>query len=206
MSVSAGQLFLGWRCGATGRCCCLQVSFSCEARTPAYDGSQCSGFKFFSITPQQQLTLQLGQAPLPAGLEAAISQMSKGETAVFVVPASQLQAPAASSSAQQGARGQQTSSSQQQHQALIPQPPAKAVQVELRIQLHDLVQVREAHNGELLHPAAVQCMLQPATMTVTAAASAMQRALTIEWEERRGAQCLGACGVSLCSCLVTAGA
>ncbi|KAF6261061.1 hypothetical protein COO60DRAFT_1637104 [Scenedesmus sp. NREL 46B-D3] len=120
-----------------------EVSFSCEARTPAYDGSQCSGFKFFSITPQQQLTLQLGQAPLPAGLEAAISQMSKGETAVFVVPASQLQAPAASSSAQQGAQGQQTSSSQQQHQALIPQPPAKAVQVELRIQLHDLVQVRD---------------------------------------------------------------
>uniref|UniRef100_A0A383VCY1 peptidylprolyl isomerase n=1 Tax=Tetradesmus obliquus TaxID=3088 RepID=A0A383VCY1_TETOB len=120
-----------------------EVSFSCEARTPAYDGTQCSGFKFFSISPEQQLTVQLGQAPLPAGLEAAISQMSKGEKSVFILPADQLAAPAASSSTQQAGQGQQSSSSQQQQEALIPQPPAKAVQVELSIQLHNLVQVRD---------------------------------------------------------------
>lgn len=121
-----------------------EVSFSCEARTPAYDGTQCSGFKFFSISPEQQLTVQLGQAPLPAGLEAAISQMSKGEKSVFILPAGQLAAPAANSSTQQASQGQQSSSSsQQQQEALIPQPPAKAVQVELSIQLHDLVQVRD---------------------------------------------------------------
>ncbi|WIA33522.1 hypothetical protein OEZ86_006647 [Tetradesmus obliquus] len=120
-----------------------EVSFSCEARTPAYDGTQCSGFKFFSISPEQQLTVQLGQAPLPAGLEAAISQMSKGEKSVFIMPADQLAAPAASSSTQQAGQGQQSSSSQQQQEALIPRPPAKAVQVELSIQLHDLVQVRD---------------------------------------------------------------
>jgi hypothetical protein len=118
------------------------VSFSCEARTPAYDGSQCSGFKFFAISPQQPLTVQLGQAPLPAGLETAISHMSKGETAVFVLPADQLTAPAAGRSAQQaGAAQQDISNEQQQCEALIPRPPAKAVQVELSIQLHDLVQV-----------------------------------------------------------------
>jgi hypothetical protein len=120
------------------------VSFSCEARTPAYNGSQCSGFKFFSIAPQQPLTVQLGQAPLPAGLETAISHMSKGETALFVLPADQLTASAAGRSAQQASAAQQDSSDehqQQQCEALIPQPPAKAVQVELSIQLHDLVQV-----------------------------------------------------------------
>lgn len=85
--------------------------------------------------------MQLGQAPLPAGLEAAISQMSKGEKSVFILPADQLAAPAASSSTQQAGQGQQSSSSQQQQEALIPQPPAKAVQVELSIQLHNLVQV-----------------------------------------------------------------
>jgi hypothetical protein len=122
------------------------VSISCEARTPAYDGSQCSGFRFFSISPQQQLTVQLGQTPLPAGLETAISHMSKGETAVFVLPADQLRAPAASSSAQQaGAAQQDSSKGQQQHEVLIPHPPAKAVQVELCIQLHDLVQVGRSH-------------------------------------------------------------
>jgi hypothetical protein len=67
--------------------------------------------------------------------------MSKGEKSVFVLPADQLAAPAASSSTQQAGQGQQSSSGQSQHEALIPQPPAKAVQVELSIQLHDLVQV-----------------------------------------------------------------
>jgi hypothetical protein len=71
--------------------------------------------------------------------------MSKGEQAVFVLPADQLAAPAASSTVQQSSSSGQQQQQQQQQEALIPQPPAKAVQVELTIQLHDLVQVRMKH-------------------------------------------------------------
>lgn len=117
-------------------CCCWQVSFSLDARTPAYDGSQCTGFKYHSISAQQPLQLQLGQGLLPPGLELALSQMSKGEKAVFVLPAQQSAATPAAAADAIGKQQQE-----QQPDSLLPPPPSKAVQVELCIELHDLVQV-----------------------------------------------------------------
>jgi hypothetical protein len=54
--------------------------------------------------------------------------MSKGETAVFVVPANEMRNPA-------------TAAASSSNQQLIPDPPAKAQQVELCVHLQDLVQV-----------------------------------------------------------------
>lgn len=115
----------------------MQVSFSFELRTPAYDGTQLSGYKYHSISPDKPLRVQLGQAQVPEGLETALCYMSKGEKAAFVIPAEQMHI---NQQQQDGSSGD--SSSQQQQDVLrIPGPPAKAVQVELCVQLHDLVQV-----------------------------------------------------------------
>lgn len=121
----------------------LQVSFSLEARTPAYDGTQLSGYKYHSISPDTPLTLQLGQAQIPPGLEAALCYMSKGEKAVFIVPAQQMCSNSSSEDFTAASSQQLPSDSSQQQQGLvaIPAPPSKAAQVELCVQLHDLVQV-----------------------------------------------------------------
>lgn len=63
----------------------VQVSFTCTLRTLAYDGAPRTGFAYYSSA--QPLQLQLGQGQLPPGVEEALSHMSKGEHALFILPA-----------------------------------------------------------------------------------------------------------------------
>lgn len=124
-----------------------QVTFSLEARTPAYDGVQLSGFKYYSSSSDRPIKLQLGQTNIPQALETALCHMCKGEKAVFVVPAQQMHSSSgqANGSEQQQQHGRE--GRQQEGSVLIPNPPSKAFQVELCVQLHDLVQVSQLAMG-----------------------------------------------------------
>lgn len=108
----------------------MQVVFSLQLSCPAYDGAQGTGRKLSSVTADNPCRAQLGSGLLPAGLEAALCSMSKGERAVFVIPAADMRLE------------QPSSSSKQQSGLSIPELPAKCAQVEATIELLDLVQVR----------------------------------------------------------------
>ncbi|GFR52572.1 hypothetical protein Agub_g15164 [Astrephomene gubernaculifera] len=68
----------------------FEVTLHLTACCPAYDGRQLTGQRLFSSRGRQPLTLQLGRGLLPQGVEDALSYMSKGELAAFVVPASSM--------------------------------------------------------------------------------------------------------------------
>lgn len=114
----------------------LQVVFSLQLSCPAYDGAPGSSRKLSSVSADTPCRAQLGAGQLPPGLEAALCSMSKGEKALFVIPAADMQPEQPSSS--NGNATQQ----QQQPGVCIPQLPAKCAQVEAAIELLDLVQVR----------------------------------------------------------------
>jgi len=116
----------------------MQVVFSFKLTAPAYDGVQGSGKVLTSSAADAPCRLQLGAGSAPPGLEAALGSMSKGERALFIIPAEDMQPEAANNS----------SSSQQQTGLSIPELPAKCVQVEATIELLDLVQVRGPHTRE----------------------------------------------------------
>ena len=67
-----------------------------------------------------------------SGLETALSCMTKGERSIIVVDALEMRAQPS----EDGRQRSQTS--------LVPEPPAKASQVELEIELLGLVQVGKA--------------------------------------------------------------
>eukprot|EP00879_Flechtneria_rotunda_P002973 GHRR01003190.1.p1 GENE.GHRR01003190.1~~GHRR01003190.1.p1 ORF type:complete len:634 (+),score=228.22 GHRR01003190.1:2740-4641(+) len=120
-----------------------EVTFSLEARTLAYNGHQCTGYQYYSVSADNSLQVQLGQGLLPSGLEAALGSMSKGEKAVFVLPALQMQPPSYAPQEGSSDSNGDGSNKQQPAQYVLPPPPAKAAQVEVCLQLHDLVQVRD---------------------------------------------------------------
>eukprot|EP00198_Chlamydomonas_reinhardtii_P000593 XP_001689928.1 peptidyl-prolyl cis-trans isomerase, FKBP-type [Chlamydomonas reinhardtii] len=65
----------------------FEVTLHLTASCPAYDGLQLTGQRLFSSRGEgrQPLNLQLGRGLLPPGVEEALSFMSKGELAAFVV-------------------------------------------------------------------------------------------------------------------------
>jgi hypothetical protein len=94
-----------------------------------------TGFRFFETEEGAPLEAQMGSGQLPSGLESVLGHMTKGERSVFVVDAS-LMKPGTDSGVE---------SQRQRQPCLMPEPPAKASQVELEIELISLVQVsREA--------------------------------------------------------------
>jgi len=84
-----------------GCCCCWpQVTLSCELRSPAYDGTQLTGFCYHRQQQQQPAAEgAAGCAPLPPGLEEALCSMTQEETAVFVLPADQMRTAVAAAAA-----------------------------------------------------------------------------------------------------------
>ncbi|KAG1666907.1 hypothetical protein FOA52_005967 [Chlamydomonas sp. UWO 241] len=106
----------------------FEVSFACTARAPAYDGEQLAGPSYFSMPDGQPIVAQMGTGALPQGLEEALSSMTVGERAVFVIPSDKM-APLPPPAA--GAR------------ALLPPPPSDGAQVELELELRGLVQLRD---------------------------------------------------------------
>lgn len=111
-----------------GPCTPTQVSFTCTLRTPAYNGAHQTGFQYFSSTAP--LSAQLGQGRLPEGVELALSHMTKGEKALFIVPADMMAAP-------QG--------------CALPAAPGKGTaQVELELELLSMTQVGYACAAYLL--------------------------------------------------------
>lgn len=108
--------------------------FSLQLSCPAYDGAQGSGLKLSGVSAAAPCRVQLGAGHLPAGLEAALGSMSKGEEALFVIPAAYMQPGSSNGSASQQQQQEQMGLS-------IPRLPAKCCQVEASIQLLDLVQV-----------------------------------------------------------------
>jgi hypothetical protein len=106
------------------------VVFSLQLSCPAYDGAPGSGKKLSSVSADTPCRAQLGAGQLPPGLEAALCSMSKGEKALFVIPAADMQPSNSSSSAKQ-----------QQSGLSVAQLPAKCAQLEAAIDLIDLVQV-----------------------------------------------------------------
>ena len=131
------------------------MTFTCEARCPAYNGQLATGYCYYTSSPDSSppLQLQLGQGQLPLGVELALSQMSKGEKSIYILPAGLMRSAAPGTEAasdrgmdqqkeQQlgdvGAKGSSSGS-----RMLLPLPPGKAEQVELVLELQDLVQVRD---------------------------------------------------------------
>lgn len=106
-----------------------EVTFTLRARAPgpAGDTGGGGGSRGAYFTPPGPLTVSLGSDALPQGLEAALGVMSQGETAAVIVPARLMAAAAAGGSL-----------------AGMPPPPAGLEQVELRIELQQLVQVRRS--------------------------------------------------------------
>ncbi|PNW88165.1 hypothetical protein CHLRE_01g017200v5 [Chlamydomonas reinhardtii] len=84
----------------------FEVTLHLTASCPAYDGLQLTGQRLFSSRGEgrQPLNLQLGRGLLPPGVEEALSFMSKGELAAFVVPARTMRPAAAAATAAAGQR------------------------------------------------------------------------------------------------------
>lgn len=108
----------------------MQVVFSIKLSCPAYDGAHGTGRQLSSVSSEQPCRVQLGAGALPPGIDAALCSMSKGEKALFVIPAADMKL------------GQQEGSNSKQQAGLaIPRLPDKCAQVEAAIELLDLVQV-----------------------------------------------------------------
>jgi hypothetical protein len=148
------------RCGdrpAAVLVCRAQVVFSVQLRRIAYDGQQGSGHVLYdssrsssgsssgssSTTPPCRV--QLGSGGLPEGLEAALSHMSKGERALFVLPADMMRQPAAREGSSSGGGDSSQAAQPPPPPSLplpqLPQLPQACVQVEVTLELHDLIQV-----------------------------------------------------------------
>ena len=97
-----------------------------------------TGFRFFETEEGAPLEAQMGSGQLPPGLESVLGNMTKGERSVFVVDAS-LMKPGNDADSDQGQGRRQP--------CLLPEPPAKASQVELEIELISLVQVSMVKNN-----------------------------------------------------------
>ncbi|GLI61315.1 hypothetical protein VaNZ11_003671 [Volvox africanus] len=68
----------------------FEVTLHLSVRCPAYDGMHLTGQCLFTTAGRQPLTLQLGRGLLPPAVEEALSYMSKGEVAAYVVPARRM--------------------------------------------------------------------------------------------------------------------
>ncbi len=125
------------------------MSFTCTLRTPAYNGAHQTGFQYF--TSAEPLSAQLGQGRLPEGVELALSHMTKGEKALFIVPASMMAAP-------QG--------------CALPAAPGKGtVQVEIELELLAMTQVSCAY---VAYPLCRCCPCHVPALTGMCAAAPLQ--------------------------------
>jgi hypothetical protein len=125
-----------------------EITFSVEARCLAYDGRPGTGFLWHSTPDGKPIQIQMGTGQLPAGLAAALGQMSVGEVARYIMPAESMR------EAEECADGSEASTSGRDAAGaaadngkapslLLPFPPKGATQVELTVYLFELVQVRD---------------------------------------------------------------
>ncbi|KAG2493708.1 hypothetical protein HYH03_008222 [Edaphochlamys debaryana] len=142
----------------------FEVTLHLTVCCPAYDGLQLTGQRLYSSRGRQPLSVQMGRGLLPPGVEEALSFMSRGEVATFVLPArsvggrgggagagaeeeeqssgedGDLLSPASAAGARaKGGRGGGAGAAQ----CLVPPPPDRCVQVEVEAELISMVQVRD---------------------------------------------------------------
>ncbi|GIM00169.1 hypothetical protein Vretimale_5329 [Volvox reticuliferus] len=96
----------------------FEVTLHLTVRCPAHDGMHLTGQCLFSTAGRQPLTLQLGRGLLPPAVEEALSYMSKGEAAAYVVPARSM-LPGEGGDGNQGGSGNGGSSSDEDDEDVL---------------------------------------------------------------------------------------
>jgi hypothetical protein len=109
-----------------------EATFALALRPLAPDGAPMAAPPYFEAPADAPLSVPLGRGLLPRGVELALEHTTRGETALFLVPA-RLMAPPPPAGASADAASVVS----------IPPPPAGAYQVEARVELLRLVQVRD---------------------------------------------------------------
>ncbi|MEW5297478.1 MAG: hypothetical protein WDW36_000684 [Sanguina aurantia] len=140
----------------------FEVTFTCEMRSPSYDGISLSGLRYFQADHTRPMTLQLGLGLIPEGLEECLGHMAKGERSVFIVPTSLMRHPKPPARDDDEGGGSDSGGEEGREAAaggdvcdlppmMVPPAPEKGTQVEVEVHLISLVQVRDMMGtGEIM--------------------------------------------------------